>query len=133
MALEFEDILPFVEGEGDTGKTAREKIKRNFDKLKPLGEIPAEVQLVSERVSVLSDRMDAANHAYKTQLLIDGYYDSSGNLNVQNQHAKNTGKISIDGYDRLEYSVSIANTAPGVAFFDATGNIISELSILGSS
>ena len=51
--LEFEDILPFVEGEGDTGRTAREKIKRNFDKLKPLGEIPAEVQQVKSSINRL--------------------------------------------------------------------------------
>jgi len=50
MALEFEEILPYVEGEGDTGRTAREKIKRNFDKIKPLGEIPAEVQQVKREV-----------------------------------------------------------------------------------
>lgn len=30
----FEEILPYIEGEGDTGKTSREKINRNFDKLK---------------------------------------------------------------------------------------------------
>ena len=34
--FEFEDILPFVEGEGDTGRTAREKIKRNFERVKTL-------------------------------------------------------------------------------------------------
>ena len=32
--INFEDIQPFVEGQGDTGKTAREKINRNFQKLK---------------------------------------------------------------------------------------------------
>lgn len=32
--VNFEDIQPFVEGQGDTGKTAREKINRNFQKLK---------------------------------------------------------------------------------------------------
>lgn len=31
--INFEDIQPFVEGQGDTGQTARAKIKRNFDKV----------------------------------------------------------------------------------------------------
>jgi lysophospholipase L1-like esterase len=56
--LEFEEILPYVEGEGDTGRTAREKIKRNFDKLKPLGEIPGEVQQVKREVKRKAELKD---------------------------------------------------------------------------
>lgn len=32
--INFEDIQPFVEGQGDSGLTARQKIKRNFERVK---------------------------------------------------------------------------------------------------
>ena len=32
--INFEDIQPYVEGQGDSGLTARQKIKRNFEKVK---------------------------------------------------------------------------------------------------
>ena len=53
MALEFEEILPYVEGEGDTGKTAREKINRNFTKIKPIanvGDIPNHLSIRNRKL-----------------------------------------------------------------------------------
>lgn len=70
--FEFEDILPFVEGEGDTGRTAREKIKRNFDKIKPLGEIPAEVQQVKREVERKLDSEPESDKFYVS--------DADGNI-----------------------------------------------------
>ena len=46
--LEFEDILPYIEGEGDTGRTAREKIKRNFERVKTLLSTMAYISEVTE-------------------------------------------------------------------------------------
>ena len=42
--INFEDIQPFVEGQGDTGKTAREKINRNFQKLKGFDDVKSTVE-----------------------------------------------------------------------------------------
>ena len=42
----FEDIQPFVEGQGDTGKTAREKINRNFQKLKGFDDAVRDIRVL---------------------------------------------------------------------------------------
>lgn len=87
--LEFEDILPYVEGEGDTGKTAREKIKRNFDKLKPLGELPGEVQQVKREVKRKAELIDTEE---------DGAFfcDENGKvfLEYDNEHGLDANKVS---------------------------------------
>lgn len=91
MALEFEEILPFVEGEGDTGKTAREKIKRNFEKIKPLGEIPAEMQQVKRDLEELSvvkrlfrEEYIAVEEYANTNVPANRYIYTNGDLRTQN-------------------------------------------------
>ena len=50
--INFEDIQPFVEGQGDTGKTAREKINRNFAKVsEKLHDATSDIADLKENVS----------------------------------------------------------------------------------
>lgn len=76
--LEFEDILPFVEGEGDTGKTAREKINRNFTKIKPIANVGAEMQQLRQDVADDLEQLhdDVEEMVDKTTSLF-GYYNCS--------------------------------------------------------
>ena len=76
--FEFEDILPFVEGEGDTGRTAREKINRNFDKIKPIANVGAEMQQLRQDVSDDLEQLhdDVEEMVDKTTSLF-GYYTCS--------------------------------------------------------
>ena len=86
LEFEFEDILPFVEGGGDTGKTAREKIKRNFDKLKPLGEIPAEVQQVKTDLGGKLNRFMegvSSEEEIETTSMNYGFYYSTKYIKIQ--------------------------------------------------
>lgn len=68
--------------------------------------------------------------SYKLSLDKIGYYDNNGNLNTQNSHTKNTGKVRIEGYDKLKYNVNISGCA--VAFFDSNDNFMSDISVLGT-
>jgi len=76
--FEFEDILPFVEGEGDTGRTAREKINRNFTKIKPIANVGAEMQQLRQDVSDDLEQLhdDVEEMVDKTTSLF-GYYSCS--------------------------------------------------------
>ena len=78
MALEFEEILPFAEGEGDTGKTAREKINRNFTKIEPLANVGAEMQQLRQDVANDLEQLhdDVEEMVDKTTSLF-GYYNCS--------------------------------------------------------
>lgn len=78
MALEFEEILPYVEGEGDTGKTAREKINRNFTKIEPLANVGTEMQQLRQDVSDDLEQLhdDVEEMVDKTTSLF-GYYNCS--------------------------------------------------------
>ena len=48
--INFEDLQPFVEGQGDNGKTAREKINRNFQKLKGFDDAVREIATIKENI-----------------------------------------------------------------------------------
>ena len=78
LEFEFEDILPFVEGEGDTGRTAREKINRNFGKIKPIANVGAEMQQLRQDVSDDLEQLhdDVEEMVDKTTSLF-GYYNCS--------------------------------------------------------
>ena len=138
--LEFEDILPFVEGEGDTGKTAREKIKRNFEKLKPLGEIPAEVQQVKREVKRKAELKDTeedgaffANEDGKVFM----QYDENGlDANKVSEHFKGLVAPDLTPYPTTEEveemieesgqseQSGLVNTAESGAFFcDDSGKV----------
>lgn len=111
MALEFEEILPYVEGEGDTGKTAREKINRNFTKIEPLANVGAEMQQLRQDVSDDLEQLhdDVEEMVDKTTSLF-GYYSCSTagataakTVQATNYELTNGGNIRI----KMEH----ANTA----------------------
>lgn len=109
--FEFEDILPFVEGEGDTGRTAREKINRNFDKIKPIANVGAEMQQLRQDVSDDLEQLhdDVEEMVDKTTSLF-GYYSCStaGSTAAKTVQATNY-ELTTGGNTRIK--MEHANTA----------------------
>ena len=111
MALEFEEILPYVEGEGDTGKTAREKINRNFTKIEPLANVGAEMQQLRQDVSDDLEQLhdDVEEMVDKTTSLF-GYYNCSTAGATAAKSVQATGyELTTGGNIRIK--MEHANTA----------------------
>lgn len=109
--LEFEDILPFVEGEGDTGRTAREKINRNFDKIKPIANVGAEMQQLRQDVEGDIEQLhnDVEEMVDKATSLF-GYY------NCSTAGATVAKTVQVTGYElttggNIRIKMEHANTA----------------------
>ena len=121
--LEFEEILPFVEGEGDTGRTAREKIKRNFDKLKPLGDVKDRVAIVE--FNQKSVGVDAEDAIYS---VIDGYYLTSTGP-MENQQFSYSTPISLSKGDTI-LAKMCSGAALAIAVTDSQGTFY-RLGVVG--
>lgn len=109
--LEFEEILPFVEGEGDTGKTAREKINRNFTKIEPLANVGAEMQQLRQDVSDDLEQLhdDVEEMVDKTTSLF-GYYNCSTAGATAAKTVQATGYVLTNG-GNIRIKMTHANTA----------------------
>lgn len=69
--INFEDIQPFVEGQGDTGKTAREKINRNFQKLKGFDDAVRDIATLQGRDEPIVFTESKEMNAFIKTLFVD--------------------------------------------------------------
>lgn len=82
--INFEDIQPFVEGQGDTGKTAREKINRNFKKLKGFDDAVRDIATLQGRDKpiVFTESKDFNACIKKLFIDISDYVDFASVVNL---------------------------------------------------
>ena len=121
----FEEILPYIEGEGDTGKTSREKINRNFDKLKRVGNFP-ELGDVDGCDLALSDGRGKAIAAFRNGHVKTKNFDSSEAVTRDEQKA---------ALKSMEETIADKGTLPFIqddesadlSFADEQGNAIAKL------
>lgn len=80
----FEKITPNIDGEGDSGKTAREKIERNFDKLKGFNDAVKNLTILNKQscrnnidISVIKEKIKLIKTLEETGLFA---IDSDGNV-----------------------------------------------------
>lgn len=99
--INFEDIQPFVEGQGDTGKTAREKINRNFAKVsEKLHDATSDITDLKENVSDNSNDLRDVKEA----LL-------KSSSSISSRHAiLERGSINGNFNTNISYDTSVANT-----------------------
>ena len=98
--INFEDIQPFVDGQGDTGKTAREKINRNFQKLKGFDDAVRDIATLQGRNEpiVFTESKELNRCIKKLYVDISGFngnYDGGGTgelLNLYIRYANSTPK-----------------------------------------
>lgn len=110
----FEEIQPYVEGQGDTGKTSREKINRNFTKMKQgFSDFKTEVQedLDSRDTPIVFTESKEMN-AFIKHLFVD-VSDCSVSYDTSNLYASfyNNGNGTI--YISLWDAATSGNTLTG--------------------
>lgn len=105
----FEEIQPYIEGEGDTGKTSREKINRNFQKLKGFGDAVRDIAKMKNDIDGKVDKTSNQETFIEDASDCDTYVDSEGNT-VAKIGELGEGKKGIQASD----------------FFDKDGNSITN-------
>lgn len=84
----FEEITPYVEGEGDNGKTAREKINRNFDKLKGFNDAVANITELQGRNEPIAFTESKAMNSFIKALFVDkDRYEQASGVTVSDIYA----------------------------------------------
>ena len=90
--INFEDIQPFVEGQGDSGLTARQKIKRNFERVKSF------FTLLQSYLHTKVDKDSSEVTTIKDASKYDTFADRNGNEIARIGDIDDVGK-GIQAYD----------------------------------
>jgi hypothetical protein len=122
----FEEITPYVEGSGDNGKTAREKINRNFDKLKGFDDAVANIAELQGRDEPIVFTESKAYNSFIKTFFVDynnaGYVDlwivaTQSQIKIYDENTENQSSlvtaIVLDG----SRSVYCAGTTEGVYYY----------------
>ena len=135
----IKDVAEYVEGvEDDVSQQSeditslQETVAGHTEEISAIGSditsIQSNIEVINTEVADIATKVLSD---YSKELTEFGYYNTNGAL-VATQNAKNTDKIPISGFKTLEYA-GLCFNQPVVAFWDADGNFLPQLSVIGQS